>query len=194
MRKTFLLLAAGAGALSLAAGAANATPITVTGSVIGTGSLGGDVFTDALVTFKALTDTDDVIGAFQINNIPLDVTVAGLGSAAFTDSMAVVANPNPLAQDIGFGDFSNGFALLFVGGFPGGYDLKSNYTLTGNSIFNVGKTYGTTGGDFSFRSTAETATFTATLGAVPEPAAWALMLAGFAGVGVALRRRRTQVA
>ncbi len=31
-------------------------------------------------------------------------------------------------------------------------------------------------------------------GGVPEPAAWALMLAGFAGVGVALRRRRTQVA
>jgi hypothetical protein len=31
-------------------------------------------------------------------------------------------------------------------------------------------------------------------GAVPEPAAWALMIIGFGGAGVALRRRRTLVA
>ncbi|HEY7901130.1 MAG TPA: PEPxxWA-CTERM sorting domain-containing protein [Caulobacteraceae bacterium] len=33
-----------------------------------------------------------------------------------------------------------------------------------------------------------------TFGAVPEPAAWALMLAGFAGLGGALRSRRRQIA
>ena len=31
-------------------------------------------------------------------------------------------------------------------------------------------------------------------GGVPEPAAWALMLSGFAAAGVALRHRRTAVA
>jgi hypothetical protein len=29
---------------------------------------------------------------------------------------------------------------------------------------------------------------------VPEPGTWALMIAGFGGIGAALRRRRTQVA
>jgi hypothetical protein len=34
-------------------------------------------------------------------------------------------------------------------------------------------------------------TITQVAGAVPEPASWAMMLVGFAGIGFALRRRRT---
>jgi len=43
-----------------------------------------------------------------------------------------------------------------------------------------------------FNLTPETLTFTTDLkeGGVPEPATWALMIAGFGGVGAALRRRR----
>jgi len=188
MRRISIAAAALVGVVALTAQAALATPITVSASVIGSGILGGDVFTDALVTFSAVTDTDDVIGHYQINNIPLDVTVAGLGEAAFTDDMGVVANS--LANDIGFGDFTGGLALLFVGDFPGGYDLKSSFTLTGPSMVNPGASYNTDAGTFSFRSTGEAATFTAKLSAAPEPGAWALMIAGFGLTGAALRRRR----
>jgi hypothetical protein len=44
----------------------------------------------------------------------------------------------------------------------------------------------TTGGSFG----TDSATLTAT---IPEPASWALMVAGFGGLGLALRRRRKQV-
>jgi hypothetical protein len=78
---------------------------------------------------------------------------------------------------------------LFVGGFPGGYDLKSDYSLTGRAIVDAGDTYNTAAGTFSFRGVAETATFQAELGGVPEPATWALMIAGYGLAGAALRRR-----
>jgi len=35
---------------------------------------------------------------------------------------------------------------------------------------------------------------TITAGAVPEPATWALLIAGFGGIGAAQRRRRSAVA
>ena len=41
-----------------------------------------------------------------------------------------------------------------------------------------------------FTSSFVTASSTAAVAAVPEPATWAMMLLGFGGVGVALRRRR----
>ncbi|MBI1197549.1 MAG: PEP-CTERM sorting domain-containing protein [Phenylobacterium sp.] len=49
---------------------------------------------------------------------------------------------------------------------------------------------GTSGGNGSYDGII---TFTPT-GAVPEPAAWALMIAGFSGAGVMLRRRRQALA
>ena len=194
MRRISIALAAVAGAVGLSATAAQATPITVLGSVVGTGELGGNDFTNALVIFSAVTDTDDVIGSYQINNIPLDVTVTGLGSASFTDSMSVVANANPLALDIGFGDFTNGEGLLFIKGFLGGFALDSNYVHHGAPAIDPGISYNTNVGTFSFRSVGESGTFAAKLGGVPEPASWALMIAGFGLAGAALRRQRRVLA
>jgi len=34
--------------------------------------------------------------------------------------------------------------------------------------------------------------FTGTFGAVPEPSTWAMMLLGFGGMGMTMRRRRSQ--
>lgn len=189
MTKTrFLIAGLLAGAAAMAATAAAASPITITETVVASGSLDGDAFTDALVTFVGTGDTSNVVGQFQISNLPLNVSVAGGGSDNFVDSIAVVANSG--SMDIGLGDFTTGLALLFVGDFPGGYNLKSNYSLTGNTIVNNGASYNTSGGTFSFSSTAETATFNAQVsGGVPEPATWALMIMGFGLTGAALRGR-----
>jgi hypothetical protein len=42
----------------------------------------------------------------------------------------------------------------------------------------------------AFDAPVQVGTWSVTISAVPEPAAWALMLAGFAGLGLALRRQR----
>jgi hypothetical protein len=50
---------------------------------------------------------------------------------------------------------------------------------------------GFTGGNGSYSGVIS---FTPSAGAVPEPAAWALMIVGFAGAGAALRRRKVALA
>jgi hypothetical protein len=47
---------------------------------------------------------------------------------------------------------------------------------------------GSSGGNVLLKS------LTVTKAAVPEPESWALMIAGFGGLGVMLRRRRAQLA
>jgi hypothetical protein len=192
MRRVLVMLAAAAGALALTAQGAQATPITFTETIIASGALGADSFSDALVTFTGTADTGDVVGAYQISDLPLTVDVAGLGSATFTDDFLLYANN--AGNFIGIGETAIPLALLYVEGALGGYDLQSDFLLNGLASRNLGSSYNTTAGTFSFSSTAETATFEAKLGAVPEPAAWALMIAGFGLTGAMLRRRRAAFA
>lgn len=63
----------------------------------------------------------------------------------------------------------------------GGFDFLIAQPAAGNPFANI-----LAAGDFDAAS--------ATITPVPEPAAWALMLAGFGGVGAALRRRRRPAA
>lgn len=190
MSKHALLATALASAALMSAQRAQATPITFTETVIGSGTLDGEVFSDALVTFTGAADTTQVIGHSQISHLPIEVDVAGVGSDTFTDDFLVFAN-DVANTNIGFGDVTNNLALMYVAGPVNGYDLKSDFSLTGGVIKNLNADYATTGGDFSFSGTAEVATFRAELGsATPEPAAWALMITGFGLTGAMLRRRR----
>jgi len=69
--------------------------------------------------------------------------------------------------------------------------FKGSGTFTGN-IGGVG--FDPTPGIFSFSAQGGNLTsFSATTTAVPEPATWALMLLGFGGIGMAMRRRRQPV-
>ena len=61
--------------------------------------------------------------------------------------------------------------------------LTQNLRTDGTS--NVIAVSGTTGGNSSFRGNINLAN-----NAVPEPGTWGLMLLGFAGIGISLRRRR----
>lgn len=63
--------------------------------------------------------------------------------------------------------------------------LNQNLNVGGNNVINV---QGTTGGNASFTGNISMAA----VAAVPEPAAWMLMLIGMAGVGFSMRRKDKQ--
>ena len=95
------------------AGSAQAVPITYTQSGTATGMIGGSIFTNALVTFTATGDTDNVIDLggteddgfiipFDIffgNPISATVNIAGIGMATITDPSAVYAISVPVDID-----------------------------------------------------------------------------------------------
>lgn len=64
--------------------------------------------------------------------------------------------------------------------------VNNIFNLDNPPLYNVGA-WGESGLDRGFATYVET-------GAVPEPASWALMIAGFGMTGAALRRRRTAIA
>lgn len=90
--------------------------------------------------------------------------------------------------------------LPFVGAGGSGTGAASNLTITSYPAGvaldpnNVATTW-TTVVDNTFTVTAGAVTsFQFFSDGVPEPATWAMMLAGFGGLGVAMRARRRQIA
>jgi len=73
-----------------------------------------------------------------------------------------------------------------------GSNESTNVLLTGNfryyDFVSTVAQGGSSGGNVLFKS------LTVSTAAVPEPETWALMIAGFGGLGVVLRRRRAQLA
>jgi hypothetical protein len=65
------------------------------------------------------------------------------------------------------------------------YELSLSSTIKDDRAFQTA--IGTTAGSHS-------EIYDWSVAAVPEPASWSLMIMGFAGMGAALRRRRTAVA
>ena len=160
--------------------------------------------------FPGDVETGSPSGFFFVNGDPFDGTVtaslgrAGLPAGTFTDRFlftlgqtglgsgsitTTLAGPPGGTTDLDFGTVTlfNGVTTFVVpisriGGqeegsltnvpiFEGLQNvLTVNYTSRGNGSF---------GGQLSFVPTA----------AVPEPATWALMLLGFAGIGFTMRRR-----
>ncbi|TFU01376.1 PEP-CTERM sorting domain-containing protein [Polymorphobacter arshaanensis] len=96
--------------------------------------------------------------------------------SASTGAGSIIA----LASD--FLDFSGATNFDFSIGFNA---MTSPFGVT-NAQKALNSFRGATGGSFG----SDSATVTAT---IPEPASWALMVTGFGGLGVALRRRRKQV-
>jgi hypothetical protein len=81
--------------LLLCVAPAQATPITYTVTGTATGVLGVFAFTDALVTITLVGDTSFVGNDFG----SATVSVTGIGTASFTDTMSVTANSvSPSAQ------------------------------------------------------------------------------------------------
>lgn len=63
-------------------------------------------------------------------------------------------------------------------------------TVTGVNVGYAGNYFLTSRPTWTFRRTSSSINFTLTGAAVPEPASWAVMIAGFGMIGAAARRRR----
>lgn len=120
----------------------------------------------------------------DLSNIVASIRIDNLGNGATYSFDPTLISDN---SHLGGGYQNSERGIFFNGGFPGsalGYDVNANdtfkvtYSLSG--VPNVG---------------AMSVTNTIQIGAgVPEPASWALMIVGFGGAGVALRRSRKTAA
>lgn len=123
----------------------------------------------------------DVVGYNDAYGVPYlgsygDLTVT-------TDASAIGFN---------FGSYGDAQTITYiVDGVTGTLDLPGNHS--GTAFLGFSGLSGLTTLSFSNNNELDTTSFvTAMSGAVPEPATWAMMLLGFAAIGVAMRRKPSQ--
>jgi hypothetical protein len=187
MTKTFL-------GIALLCGVASAGPITFTEQTIHSGSLGGTTFTNALVTIVLIGDTSTVSssgGVFTDFGTAI-VTVAGIGSATFTDQMEAFSNQS--AGIAGIADHTNSvqadaITLFTENSAFSGYALAMSIgPLSGPGGF-TGISFPTSSGAFIEDNVGGTSTFAASTS--PEPTSQMLLVVGFASLfAVRCRRKR----
>ena len=170
--KTLLLSASVAVALLAGSTAASAAQFVFWGPVNSDGSFTGN-FGDTGITTPTFNDIFDFA-------LPT-------GVSSFTVNSTFTDNPN---NDIDFTNVTfNGQAFSVISVGQNEFRALNGYHVTSGGPQHLVVT-GTSGGNGSYGGVISFSTLTA----VPEPAAWALMIMGFGGVGGMLRARRRQVA
>jgi hypothetical protein len=181
-------------ALAFFAAPASATQITYTETANVTGSLNGTFFPETMLTLTATADTSSAVGlssSYVSLFTPIHFTVSGVGSGVFTDETYLL--DVQFQTTIGFYDDPSGgpaFAILGIQRSP----AFGSYNLTGpigpvtadpflDSFYSFGYQFPTSSGNLQIDGidTDADIIFTAT---VPEPSTWAMMLLGFAGLGL----------
>jgi hypothetical protein len=166
--------------------------VTYTETDVASGSLGAASFSDALVTITLLGDTSTlttgIFGALEVFG-PATVTVDGIGTASFTDSLAVFSTYGAagITDSAGITDTSLGIGLDVLDTMDptfGTYDLTTGIgPISNTSAFNPPDPnngfngFATTDGSFVLTSESGASTFSATT-AVPEPSSLLLLGAG----------------
>lgn len=182
MKTNGFLMGALTAALVLSAASAQAATemFTFTDSVDG-------IFASGQLT---VSDTANALGTFDITGIDGSVMNASLPTPASDMIAGLVGNPaapNPTdAYGFQFDNVAplNTNGVLFSGASGALYNLWSNGGTAGELY-----TYGLPGvPNFDAKGTLSVGP------GVPEPASWAMMLMGFAGLGAAVRSRRAKLA
>lgn len=183
---------AAAAMLASAATVAPADAATIVYTLTDASAVIGDTaFTGVTVT--GVGDTDDVFDGGFYTALPLSsmtVTVAGTTYAA--TALYEFFN-NPAVAAAGFsGRGTNPDVLNFLNSGFTSWSVDQAFATSAVTPSYSGY-FETTGG--WMRVTAQSASFTATIGsAVPEAATWSMMLIGFGAIGAALRRRGIRLA
>jgi PEP-CTERM motif len=176
---------------------AEAAPITYFESITTNGVLGGTAFTDELVTLTFTADTSNVTpgSGSSFTNIPSasTVTVAGLGSATFTDPVLLTVSPSSTYSEFSVTDTALSTDILdtfaVTSGFAG-YDMTTPLSpVNGGAAFQVGTPFPTSVGNFEFTKSGGGVS---TVSAVPEPSSLFLIALGLSGVAVHRTRRRVR--
>jgi hypothetical protein len=175
-----------AGAMLAATGfSANAASFDFDWSFSASGISGGGTLT---------ADQDPVnLNTFTITSISGAVngdTISGPTDFYFPDQLIFYPNPPNVVVD------TNGFAFG-IGDGSNSYNIYENVGFDPGSVFDCGALYCLAGSgptdNSNFPADPITALDTLTLqeiNSVPEPATWAMMIVGFAGLGFAAYRRR----
>jgi len=149
-------------------------------------------------TFTAAGPTGTDVGAEwgYITN-PIGVTQtyglssAGYGAGSYAFVPGATDQPHQ-GTPPGGGDYGLVSAGYTTAGDNGGVTNNQPY-IDNSVIFNLGAYNGSLSNISNLRFQYGTALTDPNLSAVPEPATWALMLLGFGGIGVSMRRRRKPV-
>ncbi len=196
MRKSFLRFSAVAAALLAGTSPVAAAQITYT--VTGTGgAIIGNLFYSGAFTMVGIGENgpdlnpDPTITAFA-----MDSTTVTFGGTTVSATNPVAFFTNTVGNVGGFVQVLPGFIVQNILGFQNNvfatYDPST--AIGPIPVFNGGfqSPFQTTGGTLIWQGL-NNLTFTAELaavsGAVPEPATWGLMIAGFGIAGAALRRK-----
>jgi len=198
MRGAFLKILAGT-ALAFAGAIPAAAAQLITGSQI---SIGGSVITNtadasqatALDFTSGTTSNGALPGTLSTYNGGATGSFAGLFCAGSCGTINDIASLMVGASASPFFTLTNGvtFSLSNITSIDRSTAGILGFMGTGVFSGNIsGSAFDATPGVFSFSTQGgNVTTFSASTVAVPEPGTWALMLLGFGGIGVAMRRRR----
>jgi PEP-CTERM motif len=195
MRKSIFRFAALTGALLAGTSVASAAQITYT--VMGTGgAIIGNAFYSGAFTMVGIGENGpDLNSDPTITAFIMDSTTVTFGSTTVSATNPVAFFTNTVGNVGGFVQVLPGFIIENVLGFTNPifatYDPST--AIGPIPVFNGGfqSPFQTTGGNLIWQGL-NNLTFTASLAAtpaVPEPATWGLMIAGFGIAGAALRRK-----
>jgi hypothetical protein len=171
---------------------AQADTITYVETATASGKFDGQKFNDATVTLTGVGDSSLVSSGSGIYSLilPVSVTVSGVGTGEFKQTIDVVSNTS--SSVAGFGDVTSDLAILFdesVG--LGTFNLAEALgPVSGTALFNAGQSFGTTDGALVLNDVSDVSFEAIDSVPSPEPSTLVMLGTGMACVAGTVRRRR----